>query len=301
MSLKLPTSILFAAHLLACGPAADGPASGDVSTARSSLRATLSGSGGTLRTPRGGTLREAIVSIDWVKAHGPDGWVTLREGPALQVDILRLADSAADLGFANLVGKVNQIRLHVDGAAPPYVTTDSGERVAMKVPSGEQSGIKVKGLWDIGACQNVGALLELDGKKSIQIHATGHGDLYIMRPVIKAGRVEGGAVEDCQPGEEPIPGEPTDPDQGGMDPGTGGIDPGTGGTGTGDGTPGTGDGTPGTPGTGDGTPGTGDGTPLGDTTPTDGLPTGGTPNGECALQSDCSVGAICVSGGCVSF
>ena len=150
--------------------------------------------------------------------------VTLRDSINVAVDVLRLQDSAADLGFADLpAGKISQIRLHVDGASPPYVTTAEGERISMKVPSGEQSGLKIKGNWELDDCAETTINLELDGKKAIWIHPTGHGDLYILRPVIKAGSTvipgecDGTPDNGVPPGElEPM----TDPIPGGEEPGT---------------------------------------------------------------------------------
>jgi hypothetical protein len=170
-------------------------------------------------------LDEAIVTIDRVTVHSSSvGWVTLRDSINVAVDVLRLGDHAAELGFADLpTGRINQIRLHVDGASPPYVTTADGERVPLKVPSGEQSGLKVKGNWELDDCAETTIDLQLDGKKAIWIHPTGHGDLYILRPTIKAGssvipgECDGTPDNGIPPGElEPM----TDPIPGGEDPGT---------------------------------------------------------------------------------
>jgi hypothetical protein len=319
------SATLFILGLTACSPAP----STETGNARAGLRPTLTG---TARSPRGGA-EQAVVSIGTVTAHGPGGWVILREGPALSVDVMRLSEKALDLGIANLVGKVNQIRLHLDtDGEAPYVITADGARVPMKVPSGEQSGIKLRGSWNVSACTTVEAPLELDADDSVKVHPTGHGDLYILRPVIRSGQSRVHDIEDCDVGDEPTPGD--DPDEpaddeddchsggsGGDDDHDGDVDHGNGnGNGNGhghghdgddddgddddgddDGTP-TGGDTGGTPTGGDtgGTPTGGDtgGTPTGGDT--GGTPTGGGTGSACTTHADCGLGFFCDSAGACS-
>ncbi|MCK6552536.1 DUF4382 domain-containing protein, partial [Myxococcota bacterium] len=234
----------------------------------SRLRVALTSSS---RARGGGPARDlqaAMVRIDRVTAHtSSTGWVTIRDGISVDVDVLRLGDSAVDLGFGDLPpGKISQIRLHVDGTEQPYVVTADGTQVAMKVPSGEQSGLKVKGVFTAEACGELRVNVDLDGPKSIHIHPTGKRDLYVLRPVIKASG-ESVPLDDC-PTDPQDPGDGATPPDGAIPPGDG-ADPGDGTTTPpGDGTtdPGDGSGTPDQPngGTGDGSgtgePGDGSGT-----------------------------------------
>jgi hypothetical protein len=115
---------------------------------------------------------------------------------------------------------VTQIRLHVTEGGTQYVTKQNGEKAELKVPSGSQSGIKVKGPFNISACDRTEVLLDFDGKKSIHVHPNGTG-LWILRPVIFAKTVE------------TVPGQCTDagvPDAGEGNPNNPGGSNGDGGT-----------------------------------------------------------------------
>jgi hypothetical protein len=223
-------------------------------------------------------VKEIIVSIEKVTAHSSTGgWVTISTKP-VTVDILQLAKFSADLGFANIpAGKITQVRLYVAEGSSNYVTRDDGVKVDLKVPSGMQSGIKIKGLFDVAGCNLTTVPLEFDGKKSIWVHPTGQGDLWILRPVIRMGKVEATGVG-CLP--------PNNPGTGGTGGGSG-----SGGTGGGSGSGGTGGGIGGTiGGTGGGTgfpegPGTGSGGPT--------SPMGG-------IGATCTAGTGCLSGVCLN-
>jgi uncharacterized protein DUF4382 len=147
-------------------------------------------------------LAHAYVTIDKVAAHANGAWVDVKTNISVKVDILALSASAVDLGLTSLpAGRITQIRLHVDGTHPPYVVTKDGATFPLKVPSGEQSGIKIIGNWNIGGCDKMALTLDLDGKRSIWIHPNGNG-LYILRPVIHLfqshARIAGCQAHGCQ-------------------------------------------------------------------------------------------------------
>jgi hypothetical protein len=162
-------------------------------------------------------VAEIWVSITEVTAHAsPGGWTTIvAKDPPLPVNLLALQDSALDLGFANLpVGTVTQIRLYVsaeEGANYIVRLSDlTKKHVPLKVPSGVQSGIKIKGPWDIVECNQTAVTIDFDGKKSIWYHPTGQDDEWILRPVIhvKKGDVfEVGCVPDDGTGGVIVPPE----------------------------------------------------------------------------------------------
>jgi hypothetical protein len=162
-----------------------------------------------------GGATEAILAVDRVTVKAEGGWVTLRDSIDVTVDVLQLGDSYEALGFADLPpGRIKEIRLHVDGDQPSYVTLENGDRVPLKVPSGESSGLKIKGDWQLDECTETRIELDLDGKKAIGLHATGKNDLWILRPTIKAGHTVLAGDCDGDPGDETPPGEevpPTDP------------------------------------------------------------------------------------------
>ena len=99
-------------------------------------------------------VKEIIVTIDKVTAHSASaGWVKL-SGAETQIDVLKLAQYAQQLGFANVpAGKITQLRLYVKEGATQYVTRDDGQRIDLKVPSGIQSGIKLKPCYSIKPCR----------------------------------------------------------------------------------------------------------------------------------------------------
>lgn len=144
-------------------------------------------------------VKEIIVTVAKVTAHSSSGgWRTL-SSTQVTVDILKLAQFTQSLGFANMpAGKVTQVRLYLAEAGPQYVTREDGARIDLKVPSGLQSGIKLKGLFDVEGCHLTSVPIEIDGKKSIWVHPTGQGDLWILRPVIRMGKVEASSVG-CKP------------------------------------------------------------------------------------------------------
>jgi hypothetical protein len=148
-------------------------------------------------------VTEIIVTVSKVTAHSSTaGWVNVMNGP-LTVDLLKLQTHAIALGFTTLPpGKVTQIRLYVAPAGPQYVTLPSGEHIALKVPSGIQSGIKIKGPFGITACEQTTATIDFDGKKSIWVHPTGQGDLWILRPVIHTKKVRSEDVGCTDPDPE---------------------------------------------------------------------------------------------------
>jgi len=211
----------------ACAGGADDAASG-----LGRVQASLTAAPGSQGMGRQLGVREIIVTVDKVTAHSNTaGWVALSPGD-VRVDILKLADSAAALGFQNLpAGKVTQLRLYVKEGAERYVTRDDGTRVDLKVPSGIESGIKLHGMFDVAGCQLTNVPLQLDGKKSIWVHPTGGEDLWILRPVIRTGHIDATGMPCVPPTPGGSGGGPGSGTGGGPGTGTGGGPAGTGGGG----------------------------------------------------------------------
>jgi hypothetical protein len=134
-------------------------------------------------------VKEIVVTITRVEAHvAGGGWQVLAEENAT-VDLLRLQGGTfAQLGVVNFPGgKVTQLRLYVKEDGPNYVTTPDGVQHPLTVPSGTESGIKIKGGFDWNACDVGNVTIDFDGKKSIFVHpkGAGAGDEWLLRPVVR--------------------------------------------------------------------------------------------------------------------
>jgi hypothetical protein len=135
-------------------------------------------------------VKEIVVTITRVTAHvaGGGGWVTLGEKTGT-IDLLQLqGGSFVQLGVVQMpAGRITQFRLYVDEDGPNYVTTPDGAHHPLTVPSGPESGIKIKGGFEWPACATGSATIDFDGKKSIFVHpkGAGAGDEWLLRPVVR--------------------------------------------------------------------------------------------------------------------
>lgn len=161
-----------------------------------------------------------VVTIDKVDAHLTGaGWVTLAS-QKVTVDLLTLQNGTfAKLGVTALpAGQLTQIRLYTDDAGPNYVITPDGAQHPLDVPSGDESGIKLKLGLDIQPCASGNITIDFDAHKSIWVHprGAGAGDLWNLRPVIRLSGIsqtgtcsgDGGATPPAAP---PIDGTPPAP------------------------------------------------------------------------------------------
>lgn len=138
---------------------------------------------------------EIWVNVDRVTARSiQGGWQTVSSTP-FSVNLLTLQGTTAlDLGSLNLpVGTVTEIRLILANQDSTIQTAD-GVTHPLKVPSGTHSGIKIKGPWEITACNKTAVTIDFDGKSSIWYHPTGQGDEWILRPVIRVKKAEQVAI-----------------------------------------------------------------------------------------------------------
>ncbi|HEY0714914.1 MAG TPA: DUF4382 domain-containing protein [Polyangia bacterium] len=153
-------------------------------------------------------VTEIVVTITRVEAHvaGGGGWVVLGDKTAT-IDLLKLQGGTfAQLGVAQMPpGKVTQLRLYVKEDGPNYVTTPDGKQHPLTVPSGTQSGIKIKAGFEWPACATGNLTIDFDGKKSIHVHpkGAGAGDEWLLRPVIRMKSVQI-TGEECGPMQPPV-------------------------------------------------------------------------------------------------
>jgi hypothetical protein len=169
-------------------------------------------------------VTEIVVTITRVEAHvaGGGGWMVLGDKTAT-IDLLKLQGGTfAQLGVVQMpAGKVTQLRLYVKEDGPNYVTTPDGKQHPLTVPSGTQSGIKLKGQFDWPNCGIGNVTIDFDGKKSIFTHpkGAGAGDEWLLRPVVRLKSI---SVKEGTCGPAPDAGVPNEnPSVPGSDAGTG--------------------------------------------------------------------------------
>lgn len=135
-----------------------------------------------------GDYLQVNIDIKQVRIHiaddssSNDGWIDLPTRAGIY-DLLKLQNGIDTTVVDSTVvpsGKVSQIRF-VLGPDCSVMTKDSVLH-DLKVPSGEQSGLKINVHRDIPAGQTLHVLLDFDADKSI--HQKGNGD-FSMKPVIR--------------------------------------------------------------------------------------------------------------------
>jgi uncharacterized protein DUF4382 len=134
-----------------------------------------------------GDVKSIVVTLFKIEAHtAGGGWETLLT-KAETVDLMQLQGGTfATLGLTTLpAGHITQLRLFVDDAGPNFVITLDGVQHPLTVPSGDESGIKIIGGFDLEPCATGSVTLDFDGHNSIFTHPTGSGDEWILRPVIR--------------------------------------------------------------------------------------------------------------------
>jgi hypothetical protein len=171
-----------------------------------SLAACGGGGGSTAET---GTLRLALtdapacgydavnVTIQKVRVHqsssasdSDGGWSEIVLNPAKRVNLLDLQNGLLEeLGEMPLpTGKYTQLRMVLadnTGSGQPansVVLTSDKSEVALKTPSGQQSGVKTNINIDIGANQMADFVLDFDACKSVVL--AGGSDKYLLKPVV---------------------------------------------------------------------------------------------------------------------
>jgi Domain of unknown function (DUF4382) len=143
------------------------------------------------------------VTVSKVRVHQSDnasenaaGWTDITLNPARKINLLDLNDPTQPnfalerLGETPLAaGHYTQLRLVLDpnsGGSPfansVVLSAQPNNEIALKTPSGIQSGIKLIHQFTVGSGQRVDLLLDFDACKSIV--QTGNGT-YKLKPVIK--------------------------------------------------------------------------------------------------------------------
>lgn len=135
--------------------------------------------------PSSGYL-EVNVDVQTVEIAGPDGWIVLGT-PNRVVNLLDLTGGVSETlvdGATLPAGHYGQMRL-VLGPNNTVKLLD-GSVHALKVPSGQQSGVKLTVNFDVQAGTTADVFIDFDAHKSVFVHEAGASGKYIMRPTVRA-------------------------------------------------------------------------------------------------------------------
>lgn len=137
------------------------------------------------------------VTVERVRVHnsasadpGAPGWSELVLNPPRRLDLLELTNGVMEtLGELPLpAGSYQQLRLVLadNGGQTPLANSvlPSGQtEVALKTPSGQQSGVKMNVDVDVAANQMIDLLIDFDACKSVV--TAGASGQYLLKPVVR--------------------------------------------------------------------------------------------------------------------
>jgi len=191
----MPTKKLLSIALVTLGLTACGGGGGD-----SSLNPTTTSSNGSLRlaltdAPSCGydavnvTIKSLRVHKSSSAADGDAGWADMVLAPARRINLLNLTNGVLEeMGQIPLgTGKYTQLRLVLADNEPSNPMANSvlptgGTEVALKTPSGQQSGVKTNIDIDIAANKMADFVVDFNACKSIV--SAGNSGQYLLKPVV---------------------------------------------------------------------------------------------------------------------
>ena len=158
--------------LAACG-------SGTTSTAPATMNVRL------VDAPSPG-YEEVNIDVQTVLIKGDGDWVTLGN-PNVVVNLLALTGGVYETlvdGATLPAGHYGQMRLVL---GPNNTVKPKGGTIQpLKVPSGQQSGVKLSVNFDVQAGTTADVFIDFDAHKSIFVHQAGASNKYILRPTVRA-------------------------------------------------------------------------------------------------------------------
>ena len=184
LNLKFTLGSLLVAGLVACGGGGGGAGSGN-----GSLRLALTDAPACGYDAVHVTILKVRVHSSDTASDGDAGWSEVVLNPAKRVDLLKLTNGVLEeLGQTPLpVGKYTQLRLVLaaNDLANPLansVVPAGGTEVALKTPSGQQSGLKTNIDIDIASNRMADFILDFDACKSVV--TAGASGQYLLKPVL---------------------------------------------------------------------------------------------------------------------
>jgi hypothetical protein len=130
------------------------------------------------------------VSAVWIDVtdiqinYGDSGWTSLSGAHPGEYNLMDLTNGKDTLLADALVpaGKISQIRLILGDSN--FIVTKSGEQIDLKIPSGQESGLKVQLDQTVSGGVLYRLVLDFDAGRSIV--KAGNSGMYILKPVIRA-------------------------------------------------------------------------------------------------------------------
>ena len=184
--LSLATTTIFAAAaLVACGGGGGGY---DTTPSNmGSLKASITDAPACGYDEVNVTVSKVRVHQSATAAETDAGWTEIVV-PAQQINLLNLTNGVMQtLGTVPLAaGHYTQIRLVLDANSGNTMVNNviptGGAKTNLETPSGQQSGIKLNGQFDVVAGQQADILLDFDACKSVLTKGNGK---YALKPVVK--------------------------------------------------------------------------------------------------------------------
>lgn len=182
---KLVLGGLVLAGLAACGGGGDG---GSAAAENGTLRLALTDAPSCGYDAVNITVQKVRVHQSSTANEADAGWSEVVLSPARKINLLNLTNGVLDeLGQTPLpAGKYTQLRMILadntgNTMANSVVPTGSSE-VALKTPSGQQSGVKANIDIDVAANKLADFVLDFDACKSIV--TAGNSGQYLLKPVV---------------------------------------------------------------------------------------------------------------------
>ncbi len=141
----------------------------------------------------GGDITEIWLDVQEVRVKNESGgWQTVVS--PVRFDLLESGNEITQLADISLPeGNIKELRLVL--GENNQVKAD-GELYSLKVPSGQQSGLKLKGDWPVEVCNLTKIVIDFDLDKNINYN---QGQGYVLKPVLK---VESVTIDLCDENED---------------------------------------------------------------------------------------------------
>ena len=178
---------LVVAGLTACGGGGDGGTSPGVATS-GTLRLALTDAPACGFDAVNVTVQKVRVHQSNNASDGDAGWSEVVLNPARKINLLNLRNGVLDeLGQTPLpAGRYTQMRMilaeNTGNTLANSVVPTGGTEVALKTPSGQQSGVKANVNIDIAADRIADFVVDFDACKSVV--TAGNSGSYLLKPVV---------------------------------------------------------------------------------------------------------------------